>query len=55
MDSEKTYNVELTDQEINTLLHGLYIMEDQYWFKGQQYSEPLINKLNQIINSQEKN
>ena len=40
--------LELTEEELNTLLHGLYLLEDQTWFIGKDMTEHLITKLNQL-------
>ena len=42
-------DIQLTEDELNTLLHGLYVLEDQYWFKGHDLTEPLIVKLNKLL------
>jgi hypothetical protein len=42
-------NVELTEDELNTLLQGLFLLEDQYWFKGKDKTNVLIKKLNELI------
>jgi hypothetical protein len=42
-------NISLTEQELNTLIHGLYILEDQVWFRDRTLTEPLIKKLNEIL------
>jgi hypothetical protein len=42
-------NVELTEDELNTLLQGLFLLEDQYWFKGKGKTNVLIKKLNEQI------
>lgn len=41
-------NLNLTEEELNTILNGLYILEDQSWFIGKDITENLINKLNAI-------
>ena len=41
-------NLELTEEELNTLLHGLYLLEDQTWFIGKDTTNKLINKLNEL-------
>ena len=41
-------NLELTEEELNTLLHGLYLLEDQTWFIGKDMTNKLINKLNEL-------
>ena len=41
-------NLELTEEELNTLLHGLYLLEDQTWFIGKDKTNKLINKLNEL-------
>lgn len=38
--------LEITEEELNTLLHGLYLLEDQTWFIGKDMTEHLITKLN---------
>ena len=45
--------IQLTDDELNTILHGLYVMEDQHWFRGHDLSTPLIRKLEAIQQSAE--
>ena len=48
--SQKTMlNISVTEQELNTILHGLYVLEDQSWFKSYELTEPLIKKLNEIL------
>ena len=39
-------DIQVTEQELNTILHGLYILEDQSWFIGKDVTEKLINQLN---------
>ena len=39
-------DIQVTEQELNTILHGLYILEDQSWFIGKDVTEKLINHLN---------
>ena len=39
-------DLQVTEQELNTILHGLYILEDQTWFIGKDVTEKLINQLN---------
>lgn len=41
-------NLELTEEELNIILHGLYLLEDQSWFFGKDISDRLINKLNRL-------
>lgn len=41
-------NLELTEEELNTLLHGLYLLEDQTWFIGKDTTNKLITKLNEL-------
>lgn len=41
-------DLKITEQELNTILHGLYILEDQSWFIGKDVTESLITKLNAI-------
>lgn len=43
--------IQLSDDELNTILHGLYVMEDQHWFRGHHLSTPLIRKLAAIQKS----
>jgi RNase adaptor protein for sRNA GlmZ degradation len=40
--------LELTEEELNTVLHGLYLLEDQSWFIGKNMTNKLINKLNRL-------
>lgn len=41
-------DLQVTEQELNTILHGLYILEDQTWFIGKDVTEKLINQLNSL-------
>ena len=41
-------DIQVTEQELNTILHGLYILEDQSWFIGKDVTEKLINQLNSL-------
>ena len=41
-------NIQVTEEELNTILHGLYILEDQSWFIGKEQTENLIKRLNKI-------
>ena len=41
-------NIQVTDEELTTILHGLYILEDQTWFIGKDQTNKLIDKLNII-------
>lgn len=41
-------DLQVTEQELNTILHGLYILEDQTWFIGKDVTEKLINQLNRL-------
>jgi hypothetical protein len=41
-------DIQVTEQELNTILHGLYILEDQSWFIGKDVTEKLINQLNRL-------
>lgn len=41
-------NIQVTEEELNTILHGLYILEDQSWFIGKEKTENLIKRLNKI-------
>jgi hypothetical protein len=41
--------IQFTEQELNTILHGLYVLEDQSWFKSYELTEPLIQKLNDFL------
>lgn len=47
-------NVELTEDELNTLLQGLYLLEDQTWFRGNDKTKVLIRKLNEMIKTEPK-
>lgn len=40
--------LQVTEDELNTILHGLYILEDQSWFIGKDQTDKLINRLNTI-------
>lgn len=40
--------LQVTEDELNTILHGLYILEDQSWFIGKDQTDKLINRLNII-------
>lgn len=42
-------NISVTDQELNTIIHGLYTLEDQVWFSDYELTEPLIQKLSEIL------
>jgi hypothetical protein len=39
-------DLKVTEQELNTILQGLYILEDQTWFVGKEKTDQLIEKLN---------
>lgn len=41
-------NIQVTEEEFNDIIHGLYILEDQSWFIGKDKTEKLIKKLNSI-------
>jgi hypothetical protein len=41
-------DLKVTEQELNTILQGLYILEDQTWFVGKDKTDKLIEKLNKI-------
>jgi hypothetical protein len=41
-------DLQVTEQELNTILHGLYLLEDQSWFIGKDITEKLITKLNSL-------
>ena len=41
-------NIQVTEDELNTILHGLYILEDQSWFIGKDQTENLIERLNKV-------
>lgn len=41
-----------TEDELNTLLQGLYLLEDQTWFRGKDKTSLLITKLNDLIERQ---
>ncbi len=45
-------NVEFTEEELNILLQGLYLLEDQSWFIGKEKTNLLIYKLNDLIQRQ---
>lgn len=50
------FDIQLTQEEVNTILQGLFILEDQEWFRGRQdKTQPLIEKFNQFLpdNNQE--
>ena len=49
------FDVQLTQEEVNTILQGLFLLEDQEWFRGHSKTEPLIEKFNQFLpdNNQE--
>lgn len=40
--------INVNEQELNTLLHGLYLLEDQHWFTGKDVTEKLIQQLNSL-------
>jgi len=42
-------DIQLTEQELNTILHGLYVLEDQYWYTDSDFCNLLIQKLNLIL------
>jgi hypothetical protein len=42
-------SIEFTEDELNMILKSLYLLEDQYWFRGQHLTEPLIVKLNEYL------
>jgi hypothetical protein len=48
-------NIQITEDELNTLLQALYVLEDQEWFRGQDKTNPLVEKFNQFLpdNNQE--
>jgi hypothetical protein len=39
-------NLKVTEEELNTILQGLYYLEDQDWFFGKEKTDKLIEKLN---------
>jgi hypothetical protein len=41
-------NLQVTEQELNTILQGLYLLEDQSWFYTKESTDKLIEKLNRI-------
>ena len=43
------FNISFTEEELNMLLKGLYVLEDQHWFRGKVFTEPLIKKLNEYL------
>lgn len=45
-------NVEFTEEELNILLQGLYLLEDQSWFIGKDKINLLIENLNELIERQ---
>lgn len=47
-------DLNLTEQELNTILQGLYLLEDQSWFFGKDKTDELIEKLNQIDKTHQK-
>lgn len=42
-------NIQITEEELNTILQALYLLEDQEWFRGLDKTEPLIQKLNELL------
>jgi hypothetical protein len=38
----------ITKEELNTILHGLYLLEDQSWFFGKDQTDNLIARLNNL-------
>jgi hypothetical protein len=42
-------DIQLTQEELNTILQGLFLLEDQEWFRGQDKTQPLIEKFNQFL------
>lgn len=42
-------DIQLTQEEVNTILQGLFLLEDQEWFRGHSKTEPLIEKFNQFL------
>ena len=42
-------DLQITEQELNTLLQGLYLLEDQYWVKSKVVAKTLIKKLNELL------
>lgn len=40
-------DVQVTEEQLNSILQALYLLEDQEWYKGDL--EELIAKLNELI------
>lgn len=40
--------LKISEEELNHLLHGLYLLEDQSWFIGKEVTNKLIEKLNSV-------
>jgi hypothetical protein len=38
----------ITKEELNTILHGLYLLEDQSWFFDKDQTDNLIARLNNL-------
>ena len=38
--------IQLTSEELKTIEHGLYLLEDQSWFTSNDITSKLLNKLN---------
>ena len=41
------FNVQITEEQLNSILQALYLLEDQEWYKGDL--KELIAKLNELI------
>lgn len=44
-------HLKINEEELNTILQGLYLLEDQSWFYGKDKTDKLIKKLNCIEKS----
>ena len=42
-------DIQLTQEELNTVIQALLVLEDQEWFRGHSKTEPLIEKFNQFL------
>ena len=41
--------IQITQQQLNTILQALYLLEDQEWYRGQEHTNPLIAQLNELL------
>jgi hypothetical protein len=41
--------IQVTEEELNTILHGLYVLDEQSWFRSYELTEPLIKKLDDFL------